>query len=590
MIMATNIYREDEHNTKYRFKNFRRGYSYLKPQKYKIIGVLLLSTIAVILSMTTIKITEHLFNTVIPDKDSPKLIMFSLLMFACITVAVILTRIKDKALIKISLNLMETLRNDLFNHLLSLPNDYFDSRPKGKILVRLTNYVRTVAGALTRNLIDLIIAVINFFVALAFMLATSMQLTLISFVGILIVTIVFGISIPITRRRNQLRNNKESNMIAYTVESVRGVEITQAFNREEINQEIYAKLNEELKQASDSIQIPNHVTWYTSWQASEYTELLIYVVGMMFLMPSLPIGTIIAMGSYSYNLWGPVQTLFFGMNDLLDAIVYLERLFELLDEEITIKNKEDAVKHKINGNIEFKNVSFSYNKSRIIIDDFNLKINKGEKIAIVGKTGSGKTTIVSLLERFYDVDEGSILVDGIDIRDTDLHHLRKNITMMLQDNFLFAVSIKENLRYGNSEATDEQLIEICRKLGIHDYIMSLENGYDTILKNNGKELSDGQRQLLSYARTIVANPKIIIFDEATSKIDLQTEDIVMKAFKKDLEEKTIITIAHRLSTIVDCDKIIVLDQGKIIESGSHRELMNKEGAYYRLYTSQNSLL
>ena len=585
--MATNIYKEDEKNTKYKFRNFRRGYKYLKPQKFKLALVLLFSTLSTVFSLSTIKIMEYLFNKVVPDKDTKRLIIFSIIMILAIIISAILNNIKDKFMAKISLKMMETLRNDLFCHLLYLPNEYFDSRPKGKILVRLTSYVQTVSRALTHNLIDLIIAVINLIVALVFMFTTSITLSFIPFAGIFIVMIVFGVTIPITRKRSQLRNNKESNIIAYTVESVKGIEITQAFNRSGKNKDIYEKLNDELKEANDSIQIPNNLTWYTSWQASEYTRILIYIVAMKLIFPLVPVGTIMAMSSYSYNLWWPVQTLFFGMNDLLDAVLYLERIFELLDEEITIKNKDNAIKHDIKGNIEFQNVDFSYNEERKIIDNLNFKINNGEKIAIVGKTGSGKTTIVSLLERFYDIDKGSIMVDNTDIRDIDLNYLRKNITMMLQDNFLFSLSIMDNLRYGNTDIKDSLVIEVCKKLDIHEYIMSLEDKYNTVLKNNGKELSDGQRQLLSYARTIIADPKIIIFDEATSKIDIQTEDIVMRAFKEDLKDKTIITIAHRLSTIVDSDKIILLDKGKIVETGSHITLMNKKGMYYKLYTSQN---
>ena len=586
--MATNIYSVDEKKTKYKFSNFKRGYKYLKPQKFKLIGVLLLSTLATVFSLTTIKLTEIIINNVIPDKDIGKLVIFAIAMFLIVGVSTVLGRIKDRALSSICLNLMEELRNDLFDHLLYLPNEYFDTRPKGKILVRLTNYVNTVANALTRNLFDLIIAIINFAVTLTFMLLTNVQLTFVTFVGIIVVALVFGISIPITRRRRQVRNDKESNMIAYTVESLRGIEITQAFNRQNKNKDIYKDLNMELKRAADRVQIPNHLTWYTSWQASGYTRLLIYVLGIKLFAPEMPVGTIMAMGSYSFNLWHPVQTLFMGLNDLLDAATYLERIFEMLDEPITIKNKDNAIIPKINGNIEFRDVEFSYDKKRMIIDHLNLKIKRGEKVAIVGRTGSGKTTIVSLLERFFDIDTGSILVDGKDIRDVDLKTLRKSITMMLQDNFLFAVSIMENLRYGNSDATDEEIIKVCKKLGVHNHIMALEKGYDTVLKNNAKELSDGQRQLISYARTIIAHPKIIIFDEATSKIDLQTESIVMKAFKKELKDNTIITIAHRLSTIVDSDNIIVLDKGKIIESGTHSDLMNKKGTYYKLYTSQNS--
>ena len=296
------------------------------------------------------------------------------------------------------------------------------------------------------------------------------------------------------------------------------------------------------------------------------------------------------MGSYSSNFWQPIEDLFKTLDEFINSITYLERIFETMDEKIEIKDEENAIDINIEGVIEFKNVTFSYRKNKKVLDDLSFKVKPQEKIAIVGETGSGKTTITNLIGRFYDIDSGKILIDGKNIKELKLNSLRKQIAIMQQENYLFSTSIMKNLKYGTDNISNEEIIEIFKKLNVHNWIMSLENGYNTILSNNGKNLSDGERQVLCYIRTIINNPKIIIFDEATSKIDIKTEKMLQNLTKKMIKNKTLITIAHRLSTIVDSDRILFIKDNKISECGNHKELMQLKGNYYNLYMSQTRVL
>ena len=312
----------------------------------------------------------------------------------------------------------------------------------------------------------------------------------------------------------------------------------------------------------------------------------IYILGFFFFYPQTSIGTIIAIGNYSGRFWGPIRNITSVYSEIMDAITYLERIFELLDEPLVIENMENPSKKSINGKVEFKNVGFSYIEGIPVLENLNFKIEKNQTVAIVGETGSGKSTIINLLARYYDIDNGSILIDDIPLHELELGSLRSQINVMLQDNYLFSKSIFENITYGKRDTKLEEVINVCKEIQIHDWIMSLKDGYNTVLHNNGKEISTGQKQLICFARTIIANPKILILDEATSNVDLKTEKLVQNGLHKLLKNRTSIIIAHRLSTITDCDKIMVLKNKTIYESGTHQELMNKKGEYYKLYTSQ----
>lgn len=327
---------------------------------------------------------------------------------------------------------------------------------------------------------------------------------------------------------------------------------------------------------------------------SMITTSFIYVLGIQWIMTpdtTLTVGTIIAFTAYIGRFWAPINTLASFYNSLLTAISYLERIFETIDEPVLVHDADDAtVMPPIQGTVEFKDVSFSYEEGHKILDRINFKAKKGQTFAIVGPTGAGKTTIVNLLSRFYNIDSGQILIDDVDISTVTIRSLRTQMGVMMQDSFIFSGTIMDNIRYGNREATDEQVINAAKTVCAHDFISEMENGYYTEVNERGSRLSAGQRQLISFARALLADPKILILDEATSSIDTETEVLLQQGLSRLLEGRTSFIIAHRLSTIKSADCIMYVDKGDIIESGTHEELLNLKGEYYQLYMSQFDFL
>ena len=509
-----------------------------------------------------------------------------LIMLGLVAVHIGFDLLEKRKMLKINQALVIDIKNDLFEHIQKLPFEYFDTRPNGKIIVRVTEYAESVADLITDKLFTTIFLILNMGLTLVFMITTNLELTGIVLLGIIILNIILGVTAKPKRNLRLNMNNKYSNYTAYRLESLRGMEISQAFNRQSKNLEITENLLDDFTLARKKM-LPLANTGWFSAQVIEYiVTTSISFLGAMFLYPNVSAGTIIAMGEYSGSFWRPIRELFKIIDDFIESITYLERILETMDEPIKIFDKEDAKDIEINGNIEFDNVTFSYLKDRTVLDKVNFKINKNEKIALVGETGSGKSTIANLMCRFYDIDNGEIKIDGVNLKDIKLQSLRSQITIMQQENYLFSISIIDNLKYGNKKITENEVIEACKNMGIDNWIKNFPDGYNTILKNNGSNLSDGERQILCYARTIINNPKILILDEATSKMDTKTEKVLQELTKEMIKDKTLIIIAHRLSTIVNCDKIIFLKDKKIAEVGNHDELMNKKGDYYNLYMSQ----
>jgi ATP-binding cassette subfamily B protein len=306
---------------------------------------------------------------------------------------------------------------------------------------------------------------------------------------------------------------------------------------------------------------------------------------------SISLGVLVAFTSYVSMFWRPIMNISNFYNTLVTNIAAAERIFEIMDIEPDIKNSESSINlPKIRGEVEFKDVTFSYEDGVPVLDDVSFKVKKGETIALVGPTGAGKTTIINLISRFYDTQEGAVLVDGRNVRDLDIENLRSQMAIMMQDTFLFSTTIKENIRYGKLDATDEEVIMAAKAVNAHDFIMKFEKGYDTEVNERGSRLSAGQRQLISFARAILANPRILILDEATASIDTQTERLVQQGIQRLLKGRTSFVIAHRLSTIRDADRIMIIDNGKIIEEGSHESLIKSRGLYYDLYMAQYKFL
>ena len=584
--MRVNKYDVDEKNTKFSLKNYARGLKYLTKYKRELVLLFIIDTIVMLSHLLITKQIQYILDNAVESKNYSVIIYGISMMLALVVVHLVFDLIEKKRLLKINQLIVIDIKNDLFTHIQNLPFEYFDTRPHGKIIVRLTEYASSVADLITDRLLITIFLILNMALTFVFMLLTNVKLTFIILAGILILTFIMGITSKPKRKMRLDINNKYSNYSAYRLENMRGMEITQVFNRQKKNLEVTEDLitlyNDARKKS-----LPLRNTGWFSVRIIEYVVTAsIAFVGAYFLYPAISVGTIVAMSEYSTNFWSPIRELFNIIDVFIESMTYLERILETMDEPITIFDSENAKDIEINGDVEFEHVKFSYVKGKTVFEDMNFRVGKNEKIALVGKTGSGKSTIANLICRFYDIENGAIKIDGVDIKNIKLKSLRSQITLMQQENYLFSRSIMENLKYGNENVSDSDIIEACKKMNIDEWINKFPNGYNTILSGNGKNLSDGERQILCYARTIINNPKILVLDEATSKMDTKTEKMLQDLTREMIKDKTLIVIAHRLSTIVNSDKIFFLKDKKIVEMGNHEELMAKKGNYYKLYMSQ----
>lgn len=580
-----NTYKEDEAKTKFSWKNIGRMMEYVKPYKKDLIEALFLGIIASISLLFIPKIISYAIDSAFPEKNFLKIVLLTTLMLGIILVSLIITRIRrDKQCIVLN-KVAHDLKVAIFTKLQYLPNTFYDTRSNGKIYTRATSYPDDASVIMCYILIEIILDVINLIFVIIFMLTTNIQLSLISIILAMILTIFFVFLSPIRRKLQHHLNNKNSNINAYISESINGVRITQSFNREEKNESILQELEQERIKAVKNTLFIGNLTWSLTGIFNLISMAIIYFIGLKYLYPAVSIGVIIAIDSFSSRFWEPIEYLTSSYNDLMDASTYLERIFELLDEPNVIENHSGSKSVDIKGNVELKNVKFSYVPEKPVLDGVNIKIKKGEKVGLVGETGCGKSTILSLISRFYDINDGEILIDGVNIKDIKLDSLRGQVSMMLQDNFLFARSVYDNLVL-DKKIDKKEVIKICKLIDIHEMIMNLEKGYDTILLNNGSNLSNGERQLLCIARIMIQNPKILILDEATSNIDLKTEKQLSKAIELVTKNRTTIMVAHRISTIKNCDKIVLIKDHKNFEEGTHKELMKKKGEYAKLYNSQ----
>lgn len=580
-----NNYQNDEEKTKFSWKNMTRMMIFLKPYKKELLISFLIGIISSLILLILPKIMAYAIDVSFVNKDFMQIILLTFIMLGIVLLSVFLTKIeRDKTMIALD-KIAYDIKVAIFTKLQYLPNSYFDTRSHGKIYTRATQYPDDVAAIFCYVIVQGLLDIINLIFVIIFMLMTNVKLALISIILALILVIIFIFLAPIRRKLQHIVNDKSSNVNAYLSESINGIRITQSFNRESANEQILKSLEKERINAQKRTFFIGNLNWSIAGIFNLVSMTLVYFVGLKYFYPHISLGTIIAIDSYSSRFWDPLEYITSSYSDLMDASTYLERIFELIDEPLVIENSSKAMIVDINGKVEFKNVVFSYDKKKKVLNHVNLKINAGEKIGLVGETGCGKSTILSLVSRFYDPDEGEILIDGINIKDIKLNSLRGQVSMMLQDNFLFERSVYDNLVL-DKKIKKEEVIKVCKMLDIHDMIMSLEKGYDTILLNNGSNLSNGEKQLLCIARIMIQNPKILILDEATSNIDLMTEKKITKAIDIVTKDRTTIMVAHRISTIKNCDKIILIKDHINYEEGTHKELMKRKGEYFKLYSSQ----
>lgn len=590
--MARNKYDVDEVvEQKFDIKQLKRLVDYIRPYKGKMLFVLVLMLSSSGLGMFLPKFLQIEMDKYIPDKDIKSIVMLTALAGVIVLYSVISTRIKIDVTTKVGQDIIHTIREDIFKHLQELPFSYYDERPHGKIQVRVVNYVNNLSDLLSNGIINTITDLCNLIFILIFMFAMSPKLTLICLCGlpVLVIYVVF-----LKRRQShawQVQSNKQSNLNAYIAESINGIRVTQAFVREEKNMDIFNDLSMSYRNAWLKAVYYNFAMGPMVDLISTITTSFIYVVGVSCIInggqSGVTVGVLIAFTAYISRFWAPINTIASFYNSLLTAISYLERIFETIDEPVEVKDAPDATDMPpIKGDVSFENVKFSYEDGVPILKDVSFDVKQGQTIAIVGPTGAGKTTIVNLLSRFYNVDSGKVLIDGIDISKVKIHSLRTQMGVMMQDSFIFSGTIMDNIRYGNKTATDEEVIKAAKTVCAHDFIMEMEDGYNTQVNERGSRLSVGQRQLISFARALLADPAILILDEATSSIDTETEIVLQEGLNNLLNGRTSFIIAHRLSTIKNADTIMYIDKGGIVEAGSHDELLENKGAYYELYMSQ----
>lgn len=582
---------DEELETGFNKSHLLRLLKYMKPYKGKIIISVMLMIVSSYLLLLGPYLIKVVLDESIPNGNIKELVTISILYAGLIGVVSLLmaNRIKDMGIV--GQEILVDMRKDLFNNLQKLPFSYYDNKPHGKILVRVVNYVNSLSDLLSNGFVNLIADIVTLIITIGFMLYLDVRLTLVAFITVpILIGVVFALK-KAQRLAFQKLSSKQSNMNAYVHESINGIKVTQAFSRENENENIYEEVCNEYSDAWMKAVKINFLIWPAIDIVAVLSTALIYIFGILVFKNSVSVGVLVAFIAYVWRFWAPITNIGNIYNTIINAMAYLERIFETMDEVPLVDNKLNAKTIcDIKGDVEFSDVTFMYEEDDIILDNISFKVKNGETVALVGPTGAGKTTIVNLISRFYDINEGKVLVDGTDISTVTLESLRKQMGIMLQDSFIFSGTIMENIRYGKLDATDEEVIEASKVIRAHDFISKFENGYYTEVNERGSRLSAGQRQLISFARALLANPRILILDEATSSIDTETEILLQKGLDKLLKGRTSFIIAHRLSTIKNADKIMYIDNKSIVETGTHEELLKSKGYYYDLYKSQYSIL
>lgn len=584
-----NTYKEDEIlEEPFDIKHLLRASGYIKKHAGKMGAALFFSAIGGAAALVSPMIVQRALDIAVPNQDKDMLFRLVIAATVFYIVSVIMTTIRSHIMVNVSQDIIYQIRGDLFEHLQKLPFQYYDDRPHGKILVRVVNYVNSVSDMLSNGLINVILEIINLVFIIVFMFAVDVKLSLVVLAGVPVL-MVFMFWIKNKQRKAwQAVSNKNSNLNAYLQENIVGARITQIFAREDENADIFKTLSSNCRKTWMKAVSYSTMVWPGIDTISVLVRAAIFMFALLvFSRGNESLGVIVAISSYASRFWQPIMNLGNIFNNFINNMAYLERIFETMDEPVTIDDAPDAKPiGKLVGEVTFENVSFSYEKGKEVLHDVSFSVKPGESVALVGPTGAGKSTIVSLISRFYDVQSGRILIDGQDISKVTLNSLRSQMGIMLQDSFIFSGTIGDNIRYGKLDATEAEIRRASKAVCADDFIKYMPKRYNTEVKERGALLSQGQKQLISFARTLLSDPAILVLDEATSSIDVQTEKALQKGLDAMLEGRTSFIIAHRLSTITKCDKIMYIDKGGITECGSHEELMAKKGDYYHLYTAQ----
>lgn len=591
--MAVNSFREDEQMENGEKKQIIiRLFSYLKDHKKGVLGVLICMAVTVAISLVNPLIIENAIDQHISVGDWSGLVKIGIFALGLNVIYMIMVKIRMYVMSVISNQILLKIRQELYEHIQLLSFSFFDSRPTGKILARIIGDVNSLKDVLTNAVTTLIPDFITVLGVVVIMLIKDWKLAIASLCTIPLMIAGIFIIQRTAHKRWQIFRKKSSNLNAYVHEDIAGIGVVQSFRAENETREVFEELTDEHQKAfveacrrADMFGPTVDFCWGVG-------TMMLYLIGVKFIgAPVVSVGLLVAFGTYINMFWNPIMNLSNFYNQLVTNLSAAERIFDILDTKPDIQDESDVEElPEVEGKVEFSHVSFTYDKGTPaetkVLSDVNFTIQPGETIALVGPTGAGKTTIVNLISRFYDIEDGHIYIDGHDLKKVSIHSLRRQMGVMTQDNFIFHGTVRENILYGKMDATEEEMIAAAKAVNAHDFIMKMEKGYDTELKERGAGLSIGQRQLIAFARTMISMPKILILDEATSSIDTHTEILVQHGIEALLAGRTSFVIAHRLSTIQNADRIFVIDNGGIVEQGSPKELLARRGAYYELYMAQ----
>ncbi|WP_418372463.1 ABC transporter ATP-binding protein [Agathobacter sp.] len=588
--MAVNSFREDEQMKNTQKKQIiLRLFSYMNKYKLAVFGVLCCMGVTVAIKLINPLLIETAIDDHVAENDMNGLILIGLIAVIINVLYFILIKVRMYTMSVISNKILLDIRQELYEHIQKLSFKFFDSRPTGKILARIIGDVNSLKEVLTNAVTTLIPDFITVVGVVIIMAVKDWKLTIAALCSLpFMVAGVFFIQ-STGHKRWQIHRKKTSNLNAYVHEEIAGMSVVQSFSAEDETYDVLCDLTDQNRDSFINACARSDMFGPTVDFCWGIGTMMLYLVGVKFIgAPKVSVGLLMAFGTYINMFWNPIMNLSNFYNQVVTNLSAAERIFDIMDTKPDIASENDAVElPPIKGEVKFEDVSFIYDKGTPaetrVLENVSFTIKPGETIALVGPTGAGKTTIVNLISRFYDIDSGKIFIDGYDLAEVSLESLRRQMGIMTQDNFIFHGTVRDNIMYGKLDASEEEMIAAAKAVNAHDFIMKLENGYDTVLKEKGAGLSIGQRQLIAFARTMISDPKILILDEATSSIDTHTEILVQKGIEALLKGRTSFVIAHRLSTIQNADRIFVINGGGIMEQGTPKQLLEKKGAYYDLY-------
>ncbi len=586
MAKRNTFFEDEQIEKKIDIKQLGRTVKYILPYRKILVLVTCMMLVAAVVSLYPPRLLKRIVDEVVVNKDYRQLALMGAGLVLLAAVEILSTFIQARSMGKMGLLIISNIRTDIFERLQRLPFDYFDNRPDGKIVVRVTEYINALADFFSNYVMMFAIYIVKIVVVTVFMLSLSPMLTLIVFATIVPMMVIVFILRTVLRRMYTLHRLKNSNRTAFLVESIMGEQIVKNYNRIEINKETYRDIHQESVKMWWSITKRSRLNQPVVMGFWHVGTLLIYGVALALILGGndlITAGVVITFTTYMSSFQDPLSQISTIIQELAQVCSNLEQVFETIDYPLGIQDKENAVTLKnVKGKVDFNDVTFAYEENVNILEHFDLHVKPGETIALVGPTGAGKTTIINMLTRFYDVQQGSVTVDGIDVRDATIDSLRREVGVLMQDPFIFKGTVLENIRYGRRDATDEECIEAAKTIFADKFIQRLKDGYGHVLEERGAGLSAGERQLISFARIVLKNPSVIILDEATSAIDTETELLIKQALDVLIKDKTAFIVAHRLSTIRNSDRILYISNKGIAEEGTHEQLMAKKGLYYEL--------